>query len=199
VTDTRTVTASYNSATWSGGTLSAGQIATLTAGFTVDNNSCDYAVANAAVQFLGAGETITLSFDVTVTDDNGTVNDSAVQDVTFTITGTNDAPVLSDTSDPTAVLEAVNASAQDLNAITGSFSVTDLDVGDTLSANVVGGPTVLLGGNPVVLPAGAAALTAAAAFILNPTSPARPAARSPSATATIRVRRTSTSCAPARA
>jgi VCBS repeat-containing protein len=124
------------------------------------------------VQFLGAGETITLSFDVTVTDDSGALNDSDIQTVTLTITGTNDAPVLADTTDPTAVLEAVDASAQDLSALTGSFSVTDLDVGDTLSASVVGSPTVLLGGNPFTLPAGAAALTAAGAFILNPTSTA---------------------------
>jgi large repetitive protein len=172
LTDTHTVAASYNSATWSGGTLTAGQIAALTAGFTVDSNSWDYALANAAVQFLGAGETITLSFDVTVTDDSGAVNDSDTQTVTLTITGTNDAPVLVDTTNPTAVLEAVDASAQDLIALTGSFSVTDLDVGDTLSASVVGSPTVLLGVNPFVLPAGAAALTAAGAFTLNPTSTA---------------------------
>ena len=53
--------------------------------------------------------------------------------MTFTITGTNDAPVLSDTTDPAAVLELGNASAQNLAAITGTFSVTDLDVGDTLT------------------------------------------------------------------
>ena len=59
--------------------------------------------------------------------------DSGTQDVTFTITGTNDGPVLSDTTDPAAVIELGNASAQNLSAITGNFSVTDLDVGDTLT------------------------------------------------------------------
>ena len=107
---------------------------------------------------------------------------SGTQDVTFTITGTNDAPVLSDTTNPAAVLELHDASAQNLAPITGSFAVTDLDMGDTLTPSV-GGPTVLLNGSPFVLPAGAAALTAAGAF----TSPARlpTAALAPSATPTI--------------
>ena len=84
----------------------------------------------------------------------------------FTITGTNDAPVLSDTTDPSAVVELGNASAQDLSAIAGSFAVSDLDVGDTLTASIVGSPTVLLNGSAYTLPGGAAALTAAGAFTL---------------------------------
>ena len=93
VNDAHIVSKSYNSdASWSGGSLTAGEIATLIAGFTVDSNSWDYSLANAAVQFLGAGETITLSFDVTVTDDSGAVNNSDTQTVTLTITGTNDGP-----------------------------------------------------------------------------------------------------------
>ena len=46
-------------------------MAAISSGFTVDSNSWDYSVANSALQFLGAGETITLSFNVTVTDDSG--------------------------------------------------------------------------------------------------------------------------------
>src|SRR5204862_84053 len=99
------------------------------------------------------------------------IADSTTQDVTFTITGTNDAPVLEDTTNPAAVLEiAGNSSAQDLVAITGSFALSDQDVGDTLTASIVGSPTVLLNSNPFVLPAGAAALTAAGAFSIAPTS-----------------------------
>ena len=97
---------------------------------------------------------------------NDGTTDSGTQDVTFTITGTNDAPVLRDTTDPAAVLELSTAAAQDLAAISGSFAVSDLDVGDTLTASVVGSPTVLLNGSPFALPAGAAALTAAGAFTL---------------------------------
>ena len=51
-----------------------------------------------------------------------------------------------------------------LSAITGNFSVTDLDVGDTLTASVVGSPVVQLNGGAFVLPGGASALTAGGAF-----------------------------------
>ncbi len=94
-TDTHTVSKSFNNdAVWSAGTLSAGQITAITSGFSVDNNSWDYTVANAALQFLGKGETITFSFDVVATDDSGAANDFDTELVTLTLTGTNDAPVV---------------------------------------------------------------------------------------------------------
>jgi VCBS repeat-containing protein len=130
------------------------------------NIGYSYDPAAANLDFLRAGQSLTITYTVQVND--GTTN-SATQDVTFTITGTNDAPILSDTTDPSAVLELADASAQNLSAITGNFSVTDLDVGDTLDASVVGGATVLLNGNPIVLPADASALTAAGAFTVTDT------------------------------
>ena len=70
--------------------------------------------------------------------------------MTFTITGTNDAPVMSDTTNPAAVVEiAGDSSAQNLSAITGSFAVSDQDVGDTLTLSVVGSPLVQLNGGAV--------------------------------------------------
>src|SRR6185436_2829074 len=130
VTDTHTTSASYNSdAVWTGGSLTAGQVTAITSGFSVDSNSWDYTVANAALQFLAAGETITLSFDVTVTDDSGAANDSDTKTVTLTITGTNDAPVL--TVDQTgSVQEDVAVSGGNLTD-TGTLSFTDVDVTDT--------------------------------------------------------------------
>ena len=135
--------------------------ATSNGGSTSIGYSYDPAAAN--LDFLRAGESLTITYTVKVND--GTAN-SGTQDVTFTITGTNDAPVLRDTTDPAAVLELSTAAAQDLAAISGSFAVSDLDVGDALTASVVGSPTVLLNSNPFALPAGAAALTAAGAFTL---------------------------------
>src|SRR6185312_10047854 len=131
------------------------------------NIGYSYDPAAANLDFLRAGDSLTITYTVKVND--GSV-DSGTQDVTFTITGTNDAPILSDTSDPAAVVEAVNASAQDLAAITGNFSVSDLDVGDTLSPSIVGSPVVQLNGGAFVLPAGAAALTAAGALTLTGTT-----------------------------
>ena len=69
-------------------------MAAISGGFTVDGNSWDYSVGNAAVQFLGNGESITLSFNVKVSDDSAAPNNSDTEVVTITITGTNDAPVL---------------------------------------------------------------------------------------------------------
>ncbi|MFD2053585.1 VCBS domain-containing protein [Mesorhizobium calcicola] len=89
---------------------------------------------------------------------------------TIQFAGTNDGPVLSGTSDPAAVLELTSASAQNLAAITGNFSVSDLDIGNTLHASVVGSPVVQLNGSPFSLPAGAAALIASGAFTLTDTT-----------------------------
>ena len=70
--DTHTVGSAYNgNAVWSGGTLNAGQIAAVTSGFSATASGWNYNVANSAVQFLAVGETITLSYNVTVTDSSG--------------------------------------------------------------------------------------------------------------------------------
>ncbi len=128
-----------------------------------------YSLANSASQFLADGQTATESFTVTIEDGNG---GSVDQLVTVTITGTNDGPVLSDTTDPATVAELADASAQDLAAITGSFALSDPDIGDTLTASVLGSPTVLLNGSPFTLPSGATALIAAGAFVVTPTTQA---------------------------
>ncbi|MBP2239435.1 VCBS repeat-containing protein, partial [Sinorhizobium kostiense] len=79
---------------WSDGTLTQAQINALTAGFTATGSGWNYQVPNSLVQFLDAGETITLSYEVTVTDAHGATDS---QTVTVTINGTNDAPVVAST------------------------------------------------------------------------------------------------------
>jgi VCBS repeat-containing protein len=93
----------------SGGTLTAAQLDALLAGFSFDTpggitvesttaagGSIDwtYAVGNEAVDFLAAGEVITLAFDVRINDGIFSVT----QTVTVTVTGTNDQPVIEGTS-----------------------------------------------------------------------------------------------------
>ena len=95
------ISASYNSdIVWSGGTLTAGQIAALTTGtFSASvtdaaapgSTAWNYTANDVALDFLAAGETITFSFTVTATDISGA---TATDTVTFTITGTNDAPTV---------------------------------------------------------------------------------------------------------
>ncbi|MDP2401622.1 MAG: Ig-like domain-containing protein, partial [Actinomycetota bacterium] len=90
-TDIVTVSSNYNNdINWSGGTLpnhlNATQIQALTDGFSikVDQSGWEYS-SRVDLDFLGAGETITFTFDVVATDDSGTANDTSVtQTVTIT-------------------------------------------------------------------------------------------------------------------
>ncbi|MBO2664168.1 VCBS domain-containing protein [Shewanella algae] len=127
INDSHSVNSSYNGdASWSGGALDQATQDALAAGFSVDNAGWSYDIANSLVQFLAVGETITLSFDVSV-DDGGTDTDT----VTVTITGTNDAPVLSiDMSG--AVTEDVDVVAGMLSD-SGDLSFTDVDINDSHS------------------------------------------------------------------
>ena len=54
----------------------------------------DFSVLNSLTQYLADGETVTAAYTITVTDDSGTGTDTATQDVTVVITGTNDVPTI---------------------------------------------------------------------------------------------------------
>ena len=114
--------------TWTGGTLSPGQQATLTAGFAGTTTGWTYNVANAAVQFLGKGETVTLTYDVKVTDNDGGF---ASETVTITITGTNDTPVLNVEQSGGVTENAATPVLSD----SGTLSIFDADVNDTHQVN----------------------------------------------------------------
>ncbi len=125
-----------------------------------------YNPANANLDFLREGQALTITYDVQVSD--GTAN-SNVQPLTITITGKNDAPVLAPVTGPAAVpVTAGNSSAQDIAPIHGALLTTDKDVGDTLTASIIGSPVVNLVNNGVAtsftLPNGASALTGGLSF-----------------------------------
>lgn len=86
------------------------------------NGTYNYSVANSAVQYLGAGVTKTETFTV------ASVDGSATQDITVTLTGTNDAPIV---ATPIASQSFTAYSLQSYSIPTGTFS--DADAGDTLS------------------------------------------------------------------
>ncbi|MCE6981567.1 type I secretion protein, partial [Pseudomonas frederiksbergensis] len=133
--DTVTVSQTANNdIVWSGGVLNAGVASALVAGFSVDQNSWDYS-SNQNLDFLGAGETIAFSYAVVATDDSGAANAaSAAQTVTITITGTNDAPVLSFATgnDAGAVQEDTSLS------VSGQFSSADIDHAATATWSIAG-------------------------------------------------------------
>ncbi len=89
-----------------------------------------------AFDYLAAGQTLVLTYTVTVTDDNSaplTGVDS--QAVTITITGSNDSPVISLLSQ-----DSDGASSTETNAslsATGTLSVSDVDRANTVSPSVV--------------------------------------------------------------
>ncbi|WP_244552516.1 VCBS domain-containing protein [Bradyrhizobium sp. Ghvi] len=77
------------------------------------------------LQSLAEGQTITQVYTVTFTDNHGA---AATQDVTVTITGTNDAPTLSGVEAGTLVDTAVTDTFSDL---TGTLVGSDPDSGET--------------------------------------------------------------------
>ncbi|AZD59419.1 T1SS secreted agglutinin RTX [Pseudomonas chlororaphis subsp. aurantiaca] len=137
-TDVVTVSHTANgNIAWSGGTLDADVASALVAGFSVDQNSWDYS-SSQNLDFLGAGETITFSYRVVATDNSGAANAaSATQTVSITITGSNDAPVLSFATgnDAGAVQEDTTLS------VSGQFSSADIDHDASAIWSINGSPT----------------------------------------------------------
>ncbi|MBR0989379.1 VCBS domain-containing protein [Bradyrhizobium japonicum] len=81
------------------------------------------------LQSLAEGQTITQVYTVTFTDNNGA---QVSQDVTVTITGTNDAPTI--TSDADAASGSVTEDASATLSISGTLAIQDLDLIDTHTA-----------------------------------------------------------------
>ena len=94
----------------------------------------DFNVANSLVQYLVDGETITLTYTITVTDDSGTANVATTQDITVTITGTNDAPVITiESGDSAAETLAENNATL---TTSGTLTTSDIDLTDVVNSTV---------------------------------------------------------------
>ena len=88
----------------------------------------DYTITEAELDFLAAGETVTVVYTITVDDANGGTD---TQDVTVTITGANDAPVI-------AVVDVAGSITEGTTLTdSGSITFTDLDLTDTPTATEV--------------------------------------------------------------
>ncbi|WP_255303328.1 VCBS domain-containing protein, partial [Cobetia sp. 5-11-6-3] len=100
--------------------------------FTVDDaGNWTYALANdaEATQALAAGQAVTETYTVALTDGSTTI-------VTVTITGDNDAPVIRVDADDSAAASLTEANAP-LSA-TGTLSVSDVDLTDSVTPSVTG-------------------------------------------------------------
>ena len=155
-----TVSATMASMTWSGGATPPSGLAEVLAGaLSITTEGADtgsgsiattFSAADRNFDFLAANETLTIVYDVTVTDNQGA---SLTRPVTITIIGTNDAPVLAaDASGPHTVTEGLNT--------TGTFAFTDVDLTDhhTVSTSV----TSATWSGGATLPSGVAAALAGA-------------------------------------
>ena len=111
------------------------------------------AVDTALIQTLGEGQVRTLTYTVRITDTAGNTVD---QDITITITGSNDAPV---------VTGAVTANA---SVATGPVTVDPL----AMVSDVDMGAKVHMAGAPDTLPAGVTFDPVAQTFTVDPTDPA---------------------------
>ncbi|WP_299930571.1 VCBS domain-containing protein, partial [uncultured Pelagimonas sp.] len=107
-TDTHVASNTLISVVWSGGDVSGDTVlqtalqnglTTVVSDSTVD---WDFALDDTLADFIGAGETLTVTYNVTVNDQNNFASSattdedsvSAVQQVTITVNGTNDMPTI---------------------------------------------------------------------------------------------------------
>ena len=97
-----------------------------------DTLTWDFNSGTEAFDFLATGETLILTYTVKAVDDDGTPL-SDTETVTITITGSNDAPVITGGPD-TAGLTETNAAL--LTA--GTLTVSDVDTTDVVTAAVDG-------------------------------------------------------------
>jgi VCBS repeat-containing protein len=93
----------------------------------------NFAMQNAASSFLAGGETLTLTYHVTVTDPSGGTD---TQDVTVTILGTNHPVVITSDAESASVTELADTTGSAAIDTTttvpaGTLNFTDADTGDT--------------------------------------------------------------------
>ena len=171
LTDTHQVTQSNATFAWSGGPLTPSQISALTDASArtlvlhdstgTGSGSIDwtYKITDSALDFLADGQTLTVTYDITVADyHNGVATGTSTgQTVTVTYAGSNDAPVVSAVVSDALVVEDGPVSV--LNALANAL---DADNGATLSVVNV----------PGTLPAGVTYDAINHTFTLDPTDPA---------------------------
>ena len=94
-----------------------------------------YAISEDSLNFLAESEVVTAVFTVTVDDQNG---GTVSQDVTITINGTNDAPVIKTITATGSLTERVGTEAGTTEAnATGTITIQDLDNTDQVTLSEV--------------------------------------------------------------
>lgn len=133
----------------------------------------DFAIPDHLLDFLRDGQTLTLTYDITVTDyhDGVATGTSSKQPVTLVVTGTDDAPHILSATNPAAQAVETYHHETVVPPLTGTVTASDADVGDTLTASVTGDASVTFNGS-TTLPCDAdvASLVAASAVTFDSTT-----------------------------
>ncbi len=141
--DTHTVSSSLVSAAWSaGGSLPSGLSTTLATSLSltlhdstpsqtgVGSIDFTFSAADKNFDFLADGETLTVTYNVTVTDNFGA---SSTQAVIVTITGSEDAPVITSGAQSGSAIEIgdnVSGENTDIHHSSGTVTFNDVDLSD---------------------------------------------------------------------
>ena len=117
----------------------------------------NYSVTDKAFDFLAAGETLTLTYTATVDNNYQPLDQTGSQTITITITGTNDAPVItSPQQNVSFVSSGTDTKGGELipnTATQGTLNFTDPDLTDTHTV-AVQMASALLNGQPLANTAG---------------------------------------------
>jgi VCBS repeat-containing protein len=113
--------------------------------------SWTYSIADKAFDFLAAGEQLTLTYLVRVDNNYAPSNEATVIPITITVTGTNDAPVITSSAQTVSFLGGTSVPGGTLmtgDATSGTLAFQDADLTDThkvstkLTSAVLAGSTV---------------------------------------------------------
>src|SRR5262249_13414688 len=165
LTDTHTVSASAPTFVWSGGTLTAAQQAALTAASTFTPTlthdatggstgivGWTFSVSDNAVDFLAAGQTLTQTYTVKVADNNGGFT---TQDVTITITGTDDAFVIAPNETLDLKSQPNNTLAHPLIQNDGTIVASTNNPNFIIAGNITGTGQIFISNNTTLTIEGA--------------------------------------------
>ena len=100
----------------------------------VGTTAFSYSVPDSAFDFLAAGETLTLTYNIKVDNNYGPNDESTPLTLTITITGTNDVPVITTGAPSIAFSGGTSVPGGDLptsDPTSGTLAFTDVDLTDT--------------------------------------------------------------------
>ena len=157
--DTHTTTATLHSATVSGGTVIPASVLThfqaaMTSVKVSDSNGSGkikwtFADADNDFDFLAKNQTLTLTYDIKVSDNHG---GSVIQTVKITVTGTDDKPVISTTAVATVTEQANKTLSLSADTVHVALAFNDADLANTghtatvLSASATGNTSGIIFG-----------------------------------------------------